>query len=120
MHNILVWCSNVFAGYPDPTTPRKIDQTGTNTNRFIDFLSKRGYLEGDTDELLRQCELMDDNLRRRRRVEWIMTQHDVFFKQPVGGKSRHTALEGNALKGAFRIADIGENFALVQTYDNGN
>ncbi|KZP28128.1 hypothetical protein FIBSPDRAFT_927789 [Athelia psychrophila] len=106
-------------GYPDQPIPRKIDQIGTNTSRFIDFLSKKGYLEGDIYELLRQCELMDDNLRRQRRVEWIMTQHDVFFKQPVGGKSRHTALEGDALKGTFRIADLGENFVLVQTYDNG-
>lgn len=119
VHNMLALCSNKSAGYPDQRTPRKIDQTGANAHRFIDFLSKKGYLEGDTDELLRQCELIDDNLQRQRRVEWIMSQHNIFVKQPIGRNSHNSALEGTPLKGTFRIADLGENFALVQSYDNG-
>lgn len=90
---------------------------GTNTRRFIAFLDEQGISNRDeTLELLRQCALMDDDLKRCQRIKWLMTQQEIFFQPKLGGRPRRTALEGREMKGSiFEVADIMENFILVDT-----
>ena len=79
------------------------------------------HVSGDeTQELLRQCMLMEDDLMRCQRIKWLMFQHEMFFEPRLGGRLRRTTVQGSEVKGnTYEVADVGENFILVVTCGMG-
>lgn len=68
----------------------------------------------------RQLTPMEDDLKRCRRIKWLMFQQDLFFTSRLGGKPRRATLQGCEVKGnIYVVADIGENFVLADTCGHG-
>ena len=108
----------------DPISERlspmsKTAYVGTNARRFVTFLDEQGALNKDeTQELLRQCTTMEDDLKRCKRIGWLMTQQELFFEPRLGGRHRRIAFQGNEVTGKiYEVTDIGENFVLADTCD---
>jgi hypothetical protein len=99
----------------------KTANVGINTRRFITFLDEQGtFSNNETQELLQQCTLMADDLKRCQRVKWLVFQHELFFEPRLGGRPRLTAFQGSELKGnIYEVADIGENFILADMCGQG-
>lgn len=110
----------------DPISERlspnsKTARVGTNTRHLITFLDNQGLLSNsETHELLRQCILMDEDLRRCQRIKWVMTQQEIFFQPKLGGRARKTEFIGPEVKrNIYEVSEVGQGFILAHTCGEG-